>query len=365
MKTKILLLSLVLMLVVGLVAMGCPAPTPPPPTPPAPPPPPPPPPPEVIEWDVSFWGGPGARVWPVWPWYEEEIVKRTDGRFKVTIHHGAALAPSKEQLDGLKAGLYEMCHFASAYHPGKNPLMSFFDLPGLAPADLKEKAQLELAFMEHPAAQEEMLYRWNAVYIGLAHTRPNYTFLGTKPIRSLADFDGMRSRTPAPVTTLLEKWGGVGLLIPAPEVYEAIAKGTLDQSFFAPASHQGYKIHEVSQYYTYGVPLGAGMGWFLVANADAWAALPEDIKAIHWELVEELMLERLPAEMGKKVDEIFADWEARGIEFIEFPAEDAAEMEAAAKPTWEEYAKSLDAQGLPGTEMLEYLLAKRMEISGY
>jgi len=268
-------------------------------------------------------------------------------------------------LDGIKAGLYEMCHFATAYHPGKNPLGSFFDLPGLTPADLKEMAQLELAFMEHPAAQAEMEYRWNAVYIGLSHTRPHYTFLGTKPIRGLADFDGMRSRTPAPVTTLLEKWGGVGLLIPAPEVYEAIAKGTLDQSYLAVASHHGYKIHEVSQYYTYNTGLGSGMGWFLVANKDAWDALPEDIKKIHWELVEELMLERLPAEMEKKVEEIFVDWKARGIEFIEFPAEDRAKIEAEAKPMWEEYAKSLDAQGIPGTEMLEYLLAKRMEISGY
>jgi len=354
-KNKILLLSLVLMLVVGLVAMGCPAP----------PPPAPPPPPEVIEWDVSFWGGPGARVWPVWPWYEEEIVKRTDGRFKVTIHHGAALAPSREQLDGIKAGLFQMAHFASAYHPGKNPLASFFDLPGLTPPDLKEMAQLELAFMEHPAAKAEMEYRWNAVYIGLSHTRPHYTFLGTKPIRTLADFEGQRVRVGGKAAEVVEKLGAVGLMIPAPEVYEAISKGTLDHSYFAPASHQGYKIHEVSQYFIYNIGLGSGMGWFLVANKDAWDALPEDIKKIHWELVEELMLERLPAEMNKKVDEILAEWEELGIEFMEFPAEGRAMIEAEAKPMWEEYAKSLDAQGLPGTEMLEYLLAKRMEISGY
>jgi len=361
-KKKILLIPLRLILVMSLGAMGCPAPTPAPAPARAPAPAPAP---EVIKWDCSFWGGPGARVWPVYPWYEEEIVKRTDGRFQVTIHHGAALAPSKEQLDGIKAGLYQMCHYATSYHPGKNPLGSFFDYPGITPADLKEMAQLELAFMEHPAAQEEMLYRWNAVYIGLSHTRPHYTFLGTKPIRGLEDFKGMRSRTPAPATTLLEKWGGVGLLIPAPEVYEAIAKGTLDQSYFAPASHQGYKVHEVSKYYTYNTGLGSGMGWFLVASADDWAALPEDIKKIHWELAEELMLERLPVEMEKACEEIFADWKARGIEFIEFPAADRAKIEAAAKPMWTEYAESLDAKGLPGTEMLEYLLAKRMEISGY
>jgi len=348
-KKKILLVSLAFLLAIGLVATACAAPAPPAP--------------EVIEWDASFWGGPGARVWPVWPWYEEEIFKRTDGRFKVTIHHGSALSPSKEQLDGLKAGLYQMAHWASAYHPGKNPLASFFDIPGMYPDVYKEQILLELAFQEHPDAMREM-EAWNAVYIGLSHTRPPYEFMGPTPIRSLADFKGQRMRVPGLAGRLIEQFGAVALLIPAPEVYEALSKGTLDQSFFAPASQAGYKINEVSKYYTYNLGMGCSMCWFLVANKDAWEALPEDIKAIHWELVEELMLERLPTEMLKKVDELFAEWEKEGIEFIEFPDEDKATLMAAAEDIAWEYAAEVDAKGLPGTEMLEWLIAKKKEIAG-
>jgi len=355
-RNKILLIFLTLVLVIAFLFTACAKPAPAPAPPPAP---------KVIEWNLSMWGGAGARIWPIHTWWVEEIEKRTGGRLKVTTHLGAALAPSKEQLDGLKAGLYDMCHFATAYHPGKNPLGSFFDLPGLTPADLKEMAQLELAFMEHPAAKKEMAERWNAVYIGLSHTRPHYTFLGTKPIRTLEDFEGQRVRVGGEAAKLVEKLGGVGLMIPAPEVYEAISKGTLDHSYFAPASHQGYKIHEVSKYFIYNIGLGSGMGWFGVANKDSWDALPADIKEIHRELAQELMLERLPAEMNKKCDEIFADWKARGIEFMEFPAEGRAMIEAEGKAVQEAYAEKLEAEGLPGREVLAYLLAKRMEISGY
>jgi len=344
-----------LILVMGLGAMGCPAPAPAPA--PAVP--------EVIEWDLSMWGGAGARIWPVHPWWVDEIEKRTEGRFKITTHLGGALAPSKEQLDGLKAGLYDMCHWATAYHPGKNPLGSFFDLPALIPLDVKEISQLELAFQEHPDAKKEMLDRWNAVYIGLAHTRPPYTFLGGTPVRSLADFEGQRMRVSGLTAKLIEQFGGVGLLIPAPEVYEAIQKGTLDQAFFAPASHTAYKIDEVAKYYTYNLGLGSGMAWFLCANKASWDALPEDIKAIHLELAEELMLERLPGEVAKKLEEIHADWKSRGIEFIDFPDEDRAKIAAGAEVGWYEYADEVDAKGLPGTEMLQFLLAKRMEFSGY
>jgi len=351
-KKKILLVPLMLILVMSLGAMGCPAPAPAPA--PAP---------EVIEWDASFWGGPGARVWPVYPWYEEEIVKRTDGRFKLTIHHGSALSPKKEQLDGLKAGLYEMGHWASAYHPGKNPLASFFDIPGMYPDVYKEQVLLELAFQKHPAAIKEM-EAWNAVYIGLSHTRPAYEFMGPTPIRSLADFEGQRMRTPGLAGRLIEKFGAVALLIPAPEVYEALSKGTLDQSFFAPASQAGYKINEVSKYYTYNLGMGCSMCWFLCANKDAWNALPEDIKEIHWKLAEELMLERLPTEMLKKVDELFAEWEKEGIEFIKFPDADKVTLMAGAGDIATEYAAEVDAKGLPGTEMLKWLIAKKKEIAG-
>jgi len=290
-------------------------------------------------------------------------VKRTNGQFKVTIHHGSALAPKKEQLDGLKAGLFQMAHWATAYHPGKNPLGSFLDIPGMYPGDFKESVLLELAFQEHPLAIKEM-EAWNAVYIGLSHTRPPYEFMGPKPIRSLADFEGQRMRVSGLAGRVIEKFGAVALLIPAPEVYEALSKGTLDQSFFAPASQAGYKINEVAKYYTYNLDMGPGMAWFLCANADDWAALPEDIKKIHWELAEELMLERLPTEMLKKVDELFATWEKEGIEFIKFPDDDKATLLAAAAPIASDYAAELDAKGLPGTEMLEWFIAKKKEIAG-
>lgn len=348
MKKKLLLISLAFLLAIGLVATACQAP-------PAP---------EVIEWDFSLWGPPGARVWPSHPFFVDEIEKRTEGRLKITAHFGAALAPSREQLDGIKAGLFDMAMYAAAYHPGKNPLAYLLTLPAITPVSYEETIRLQIAFMEQPAAQAEMLERWNASYIGLAIVYAAYTFLGDEPIRSMADFEGKSFRVGGIAGKLIEKFGGVGLMVPAPEVYEAISKGTLDQAFFSPPSHSGYKIHEVSKYYTYNVGLGSTHLVPIVVNRDSWDALPEDIKAIVLETAEYVMLEVLPAELGKKIDEIHAEWKASGIEFIDFPAEERAKLVAGAEPLWYEYAAELDADGLPGTEMLEFLLAKKMEIAG-
>jgi TRAP-type C4-dicarboxylate transport system substrate-binding protein len=316
----------------------------------------------VIKWHVSMWGPLGARVWPI-QWWAEEMEKRTDGRFKAILHPGAELSPAKEQLDGIRAGLYEMAHFCPLYAPGKAPLGMLFSTPCIIPVRLKNVVELELAFMEHPAAKKLMAERWNAVYMGLSHTRPDYTLLGRKPVRSIEDLQGQRIRIGGKTGELFKKVGAAPVMMPAPEVYEAVSKGILDQSYFADASHYGYKIHEVSDYYTYNVGAGSGMLWAFVANKDAWDALPGDIKNIHNELAKELMLERLPNEMDKFITQtIYPEWKKRGIEFIEFPAKDRQKLIKAAEPMWEEWAESVEKQGLPGKEILDYILKKRKEI---
>jgi TRAP-type C4-dicarboxylate transport system substrate-binding protein len=317
---------------------------------------------DVIKWSVSMWGPLGARVWPI-QWWAEEMQKRTNGRFKAVLHPGAELSPPKQQLDGIRAGLYEMAHFCPLYAPGKAPLGMLFSNPCILPIGLEKIAKLELAFINHPAAKKLMAERWNAVYMGLSHTRPNYTFLGTKPIRSIEDLKGQRIRIGGKTGELFKKLGAVPVMMPAPEVYEAVSKGILDQSYFAPASHYGYKVHEVSDYYTYNVGAGTGMLWVFVANKDAWNALPDDIKRIHNNLAQELMFDRLPKEMNSFIQNtIYAEWKRLGIEFIEFPAEDRQKLVRAAEPMWQEWAESVEKQGLPGKEILDYILKKKKEL---
>jgi TRAP-type C4-dicarboxylate transport system substrate-binding protein len=316
----------------------------------------------VIKWDVSLWGPLGARVWPI-QWWAEEMEKRTNGRFKAILHPGAELSPPKQQLDGIRAGLFEMAHFCPLYAPGKAPLGMIFSVPCIIPLELKNIVKMELAFMEHPAAVKLIADRWNAVYMGLSHTRPNYTFLGIKPVRSMEDLQGQRIRIGGKTGELFKKIGAAPVMMSAPEVYEAVSKGILDQSYFADASHYGYKIHEVSKYYTYNVGAGSGMLWAIVANRDAWNALPEDIKVIHRHLAEELMLERLPNEMNAFINNtIHVEWKKRGIEFIEFPADARQKLINAAKPMWDDWAESVEKQGLPGKEILSFILKKKREL---
>ena len=63
--------------------------------------------PDEITWNVALWGGERDWTRPLHRW-AADMEKMTNGRWKIKLHYGAVLSPSKEHLDGLKAGLFEI-----------------------------------------------------------------------------------------------------------------------------------------------------------------------------------------------------------------------------------------------------------------
>ena len=88
---------------------------------------------KVINWNVSLWGGKRASTSAMHD-FAAEMDKKTNGRWNIKMHYGAVLAPPKEQLDGIRAGMFEAAYFAPVYTPGKVPLSTVTDLPFIAPS---------------------------------------------------------------------------------------------------------------------------------------------------------------------------------------------------------------------------------------
>jgi len=73
---------------------------------------------DTITWNISLWGGERDWTRPLHRWAEDMKIK-TNGRWIIKLHYGAVLSPSKENIDGIKAGLFEGCQFCGSYAPGK------------------------------------------------------------------------------------------------------------------------------------------------------------------------------------------------------------------------------------------------------
>lgn len=312
-----------------------------------------------IEWNVSLWGGKRAWTSPLHDW-AADMEKQTNGRWKIKLHYGGVLAPPKENYDGLKAGMFEAAGICAAYTPGKNPLHTVAELPFIAPNENIDIIRMMVELWKHPALKKELL-KWNAVPL-LPSALTQYHLMGNKAVRTVADLEGARIRIGGEIARVLKEFGAVPTLVPAPEVYEAVSRGTIDLVGFPwTYSYGSYKTYEVSKYISLPISLGT-MSCFYIANKDAWNALPDEFKKYHMEWYNKSP--QVWADQFKKADDKWIPEFKKKLEFIDFPASERNKIVAKAGAIYEKWVKTREAEGLPGREVLNYYLKKRKEITG-
>jgi len=301
---------------------------------------------------IHTWGPPRAFT-KGWEWWAEEVTKRTDGAIKFELFFNEALGGAKDQLDNIKAGLFEIGPFYPGYAPGKSPLYNIVSLPGLTDDVVAmSKALADISAM--PEMQAE-LKQWNAKFL-FAATVPSYSYMGKKPVRKVEDLKGLRIRTVGEQAKLAERLGVVPVSMPAPEIYEALERGTIDGAFFPWTYGFGsYGLYEVSKYAAI-IGIGATAGP-VVINIDTWNRLDPRVQEIMLD-VARLVPEKY-AEIYAEIDKKWlAKFKERGIEIYEFPPEEKAKVrELGGKPLWDAWAQDLEKKGLPGRKVLDAFLA--------
>lgn len=365
---------LVLSLLAGLVVTACakPAPTPvpapkpaapAPATPAAPKPSPTPPPapklPEKLKWDLSILGSPRALTYHIEDW-AKEMKEATGGRWEIRLQYGEVLAPAKDSLDGIKAGMFEAAFVVCMYHPGKTPLITAMDNPFLGPLGLAQAEEWVMAVAKHPAIVKEF-EAWNAMIL-FSSAGAKYHFMGKKPFKKVEDLKGMRVRIDPIAGRPLEAFGAVVSNIPTPEIYTALERGMLDTVCVPWAYTFGsYKTYELSKYATIDVDLKVA-AMYVVCSKAAWNALPEEWKKLCNEWV---ATKAIPLHV-KHDDAEDAKWipifEKAGIEIYKLPLEERAKLVEKAKPSWEAWVKEMEGKGLPAREVLNFTIAKRDEV---
>lgn len=315
---------------------------------------------QVIHWDLSVWGAPRGFTRPLEQWVAD-MAKETNGRWEIKIHYGEVLAAAKDNVDGVKAGLFQAGVSCAVYHPGKTPLHTVFELPFITPESNDEIARLQMVLEEHPALIKEF-EKWNALVL-LSPMSDTYNFImSNKRVAKVDDFKGLRIRDYPATDDILKKFGAVGTMISLADTYTALERGQVDAVIAAPSWAGDWKYHEVTKYLSTGYAMGTS-SFFVFGSKDAWNALPDDIKAIHkkWQA-------KSGAEWVKTREADTAKYlpiMKQKMEVNQFPREERDKLVAEAKAAWEDWVKRMEAQGLPGREVLNFLLAKRKEISGW
>ena len=223
----------------------------------------------ATEWNVSLWGKRRAFTENVEK-LAELVEAKTNGDFKLNISYGG-LSKSRENLDGISIGAFEMAQFCSFYHTDKNPTITVTELPFSRDVSLARITEIYTKVHEHPIVKKD-LARWNATIL-MPSPMPQYNIVSkSEPLKQLSDFEGLRVRGPGGIMGVLGKLGAVKTGVPFSEVRQAMDSGVIDAASFAPHAHLATNSYKVGKWATTNLNLGTA-NCPVVVNTDALNAL--------------------------------------------------------------------------------------------
>jgi len=300
----------------------------------------------ATEWNVSLWGKRRAFTENVEK-LAELVEKKTDGAFKLNISYGG-LSKSKENLDGISIGAFEMAQFCSFYHKKKNPTITVTELPFSRDVSLARIAEIQSEVHRHPIVVKD-LARWNATLL-MPTPLPQYNIVGKSySPSSLEAFKGLRVRDPGGIMGVLGKLGATKTGVPFSEVRQAMDSGVIDAASFAPHAHLATGTYKVGKWATTNLNLGTA-NCPVVVNTDALNALKPEFREALLGSVDEAIafyVENYETKTTGKYQQAISD---AGLEMVTFTTGQTATLDSLSESVRQEWikgnARDFDSQAL-------------------
>jgi len=300
----------------------------------------------ATEWNVSVWGKRRAFTENVEK-LAELVSAKTNGEFTMNISYGG-LSKSRENLDGISIGAFEMAQFCSFYHKKKNPTITVTELPFSRDVSLSRIAEIYSEVYKHPVVVKD-LARWNATLL-MPTPMPQYNIVSkSDPIAKLADFKGLRVRGPGGIMGVLSKLGAVKTSVPFTEVRQSMDSGVIDAASFAPHAHLATKSYKVGKWSTTNLNLGSA-NCPVIVNTDALNALSDKNKSVLLGSVDEAMAHYVNNYDNNTTGQYADAIKSAGLTQVTFTPAQTAELDKLAASVRQEWVKansgSFDAQQL-------------------
>ena len=233
---------------------------------------------DTITWRLQTYAGPALAEKVIKP-SVDEFNRIADGEMKIELYNADQLVPHSELFRALQDGTVDAVQsdddsinapidvsIFGAYFPFASRF--YLDVPVLWNwYGLREVFEDAYAEIE------------NVTYLSTGAWDP-CNFATNKPIRSLADFEGLRLFMFPTIGNFMERFGVTPVSIPWEDVQVALQTGSLDGvawSGIAEDYNAGWA--DVTKYYLTNNVSGAWAGSYFV-NSESWAQVPDRLKRL-------------------------------------------------------------------------------------
>ena len=286
------------------------------------------------------------------PW-AAEIGMQSEGRVAVQVFPAMQLGGRPADLYGqARDGVVDAVWTLPGYSPGRFPLTEVFELPFVC-GDAQATSQALTAFHRKWMGDE---YQDTHPLVFHA-TAPGQLHTVNHPVRGLADLRGLKVRAASQTgAAVLEAFGAIPVGMPAPQVYEALARGVVDGTLLPWTIMRPFRLHEVTRHHTE-VFLGC-TPFVLTMNKARYQGLPAEIKQILTNSTGMALAKRL-GHLWQQ-DELLGRGLAveRGHPILAPGDPERANLRTAAAPVIDRWVAKIDAMGHDGRALLAH--AKRL-----
>ncbi len=260
------------------------------------------------------------------------------------------MGKAKDFLSLVQSGVIDIAYVAPGFVSDKMPLSVVSELP----LDFSGSCQGTMAYwnLAKPGgllAKKD--FEPNGIRLLFTVVLPPYQVITRKPFTNLKDIEGMKIRASGSAKELvLKKLKAIPVLMPTPEVYESLSRGTIDGVLFPFNSLAPYDIHKLSKTGTIGENFGTFVANWVISEK-RWATLPAGVQQELTAMGEQITKSTC-AQVEKDEAGDIEKVKAAGVKLMTLSATDKAAVQAVMQDVSKDWADNLDKRGKAGTEIL-------------
>lgn len=205
------------------------------------------------------------------------IPEVTNGEVVLDVYYNNTLCNSKDAWQATKNGITDMAWCVQGYWPGLTPLVEVVTLPGLP---YKTSEAMSGAAYQLLEEFPEIRAEFAGFQPLILHLDPHVFVSSKKPVSSMDDLKAMKVRVlGGPPTMQFTALKATPILMPMPDIYMSLQKGTLDGGDLTWESILAFRFYELVDKYLE-APLGPSL-ITMIMNTRKWDMIsPESQAAI-------------------------------------------------------------------------------------
>lgn len=284
--------------------------------------------------------------------FMDSVKAETGGKVDFQYFPTEQLGKAADMLSLTVDGVTDIGYVGPSYVSDKMPLSAVAQLPEA----FNSSCEGTLAYWEIAKAGGvlyEAEFEPNGIRPLMVMVLPPYQLVtSSKDVTGLDSIKGLKIRASGgAMEIVVSSIGGVPVQMAAPEVREALARGTIDAGLFPHSSILSYEMQTHLKYGTERMNFGSFVATYVI-SIERWNALPDEVKAVMTKVGETATMEGCKAADALDMDDKEKIAEM-GVEFKELPAEEKARITEALSGVGAKWAADLDARGKKGNEILQ------------